>query len=130
MTARAMPVLFALVCVAGSTAAVTLLVREARSTAPVEAHVVGKARSGAVTTVTTDLRNTTRERRCVRVQWVASDRAGHDLARSPVRVVELDPHETARAVGRVVLTTKQYAEQLSTLHPTVAACGAERDVQK
>jgi hypothetical protein len=114
--------LFFLVCGAGSAAAVTLAVREARSTDAVVADVTSKSRSGLTTLVTVDVRNTTSIPRCAAIRVVARDRAGRDLGSAEARPVTLGPHATRTVAATLVLTAKQYAERLTLVRAVVDPC--------
>jgi mRNA-degrading endonuclease toxin of MazEF toxin-antitoxin module len=115
-------VLFFLVCGAGSAAAVTLAVHEARSTDPVVAEVTSKARSGLSTRVTADVRNTTSAARCAAIRVVGRDRAGRDLGSVDAGQVRLAPHATSTVSAALVLTAKQYAERLTLVRAVVTPC--------
>ena len=105
-------VLFGAVCVLGTTAAVVFTVQEARYVAPVEVRVVSSVRTGLVTTVTVEARNTTTRLRCASLGVAARDREGHDLGVADGGVVRLGPAERRRVVVRLTLTKRQQTEQL------------------
>lgn len=109
---RPSAVLFGAVCVLGTTAAVALTVQEARYVAPVEVRVVSTVRTGLVTTVTVEARNTTPRARCVSLGVAARDREGHDLDVADGGLVRLGPAERQRVVVRLALTERQQTEQV------------------
>jgi mRNA-degrading endonuclease toxin of MazEF toxin-antitoxin module len=113
---------FFLVCGAGSAAAVTLAVHEARSTDAVVADVTSKSRSGLSTQVTVDVRNSTDTARCAAIRVVGRDRAGRDLGSVDAGQVRLAPHATSKLSAALELTAKQYAERLTLVLAVVAPC--------
>jgi hypothetical protein len=112
---------FLLLCALGAVAAVGLAVREARAQDPVRAQV-STTRTGLTTNVTVVLTNRTAAARCVLVRVVARDRAGHDLAAADAGRHELAPHATARSSAALVLTSRQYDEQLTLTRAVLRSC--------
>jgi hypothetical protein len=113
---------FLVVCVLGMVTAVALAVREARAQSPVLARVVTTARHGLTTDATVAVANRTSVERCVVVRVVARDRAGHDLAATRIGPHRVRPHAEIRASAALVLTPRQYAEQLTLVRAVAATC--------
>jgi hypothetical protein len=113
---------FALLCAGGSAAALGLAVHEALQTAPVLVEVVSTSRDGLDTVARVEVRNTTPVARCLRIRLVAQDRAGRNLATAADRRMQLSPHEVTHLSATLVLTARQYAEQLAAVRAELDGC--------
>ena len=124
MTGRLQSIAFVLLCLAGAVASIALTIRTAAQTAPIAVSVATTSRTGAVTTVTVSVRNTTGDTRCVAIRVAGRDRTGHDLASvTAVRRLSLPPHGHRSVTARLTLTRRQYSEQLHAFYPSAKACG-------
>ena len=125
MTGRLHAAAFVTLCLAGSAAAVGLTVHEVTQTAAVSLDVTRTSRTGATTTVTVLVRNTTGASRCVAVRVAARDRDGRDLAATTAaRGLSLPAHARRTVTARLTLTTRQYDEQLHAFYPSTRTCPA------